>query len=298
MTADETPVRRSDEALVSANDVELCVQTFGYAADPAVLLIAGALCSMDWWGDELCARLAAAGRFVIRYDHRDTGRSTSFPAGAPPYSGADLIADALGVLDALGVPRAHLVGMSMGGGIALRLAFDRPARVASLTLVGTTAGGDDLPDMDEALARAFAEPGDEPDWSDRDAAVEAIVDGERPFAGAGAFDEPWMRTVARRVVDRTTDLAASMTNHMVVGGPTDALRARLPELDVPTLVVHGTDDPLFPLAHGRALAAEIPGAQLVTLPGVGHQMPPPATWDVVAPAIVEHTAGGDGVRAP
>src|SRR5690348_18492069 len=102
------------------NGIELCADTFGEPSDPALLLIAGGASSMDWWEDEFCRRLAAGGRFVIRYDHRDTGRSTSFPAGAPPYSDVDLAHDALGVLDNLGVHRAHLVGLSMGGLLAQR----------------------------------------------------------------------------------------------------------------------------------------------------------------------------------
>src|SRR3954451_403907 len=100
------------------NGIELCIDTFGEPRDPAVLLIAGGASSMDWWEDEFCRRLAAGGRVVIRDDHRAPGRSTCSPAGAPPYSGLDLAHDALGVLDALGVHRAHVVGLSMGGALA------------------------------------------------------------------------------------------------------------------------------------------------------------------------------------
>src|SRR3954470_22504098 len=105
------------ETMMPVNGIEVCVETFGEPGDPALLLIAGGASSMDWWEDEFCRRLAAGGRYVVRYDHRDTGRSTSFPAGNPPYSGVDLGADALGVLDALGLAAAHLVGLSMGGAL-------------------------------------------------------------------------------------------------------------------------------------------------------------------------------------
>src|SRR3982751_2720845 len=104
-------VRVVTETMVPVNGIELCTESFGEPTDPAVLLIAGGASSMDWWEDEFCRRLAAGGGHVIRYDHRDTGRSTSFPAGAPPYSGVDLAHDALGVLDALGVSKAHVVGL-------------------------------------------------------------------------------------------------------------------------------------------------------------------------------------------
>src|SRR5438477_7329012 len=121
--------------IVDVHGVGLCVDTAGDAADPAILLIGGMGASMDWWEEPFCRRLADGGRFVIRYDHRDTGQSVSYPAGEPGYSGADLIADAVGVLDALGVDAAHVVGMSMGGALAQLMALDHPNRVASLTLI-------------------------------------------------------------------------------------------------------------------------------------------------------------------
>jgi len=128
------------ETMMPVNGIEVCVETFGEPTDPPLLLIAGGASSMDWWDDEFCRRLAAGERFVIRYDHRDTGRSTSFPAGSPPYSGVDLAEDAVGVLDALDVPKAHLVGLSMGGGLAQRIAIERPDRVLSLTLMSSSPG--------------------------------------------------------------------------------------------------------------------------------------------------------------
>lgn len=117
------------------NGIEMCVETFGEPAAPPLLLLAGAGSSMDWWDDEFCRRLAAGDRFVIRYDQRDTGRSTSCPPGEPDYSGADLMHDALGVLDALRVPAAHLVGFAFGGALAQRIAVHHPARVLSLGLL-------------------------------------------------------------------------------------------------------------------------------------------------------------------
>ena len=272
-------------------DVELCAETFGDPAAPAILLIAGAAASMDSWDPELCGRLAAGGRFVIRYDHRDTGRSVSYPPGAPGYTGDDLAGDAAGLIDLLAGGRAHLVGLSMGGGIAQYLAVHRPDRVATLTLMSTSSGpAQDLPPMAERLKAALADPAPEPDWTDGDAVVEYMVAVERPFAGPNSFDEAAAREVARRVVDRTVNLESSLKNHWLVDGGED-IRPRLGEVRAPTLVVHGTDDPAFPPAHGIALTREIPHAELLLLDGVGHQPPPRSTWDLVLPAILRHTAG-------
>ncbi|HYH31553.1 MAG TPA: alpha/beta fold hydrolase, partial [Pseudonocardia sp.] len=245
------------------------------------------------WDAEFCGRIADAGRFVLRYDHRDTGRSTSSPAGAPDYALRDLVADAAGLLDAYGVAAAHVVGMSMGGAIGQLLALDHADRVRTLTLTSSTPGGPghdapDLPPMSAALAATFTGEQIEPDWSDRDAVIEYHVEGERAYAGSLPFDEAGWRELATRTFDRTRDSAASFTNHFVTD-PGEPWRHRLGEVRVPTLVLHGTDDPFLPFGHGVALAEEIPGARLVAVEGAGHEAPPRARWDVVVPAIVEHT---------
>jgi pimeloyl-ACP methyl ester carboxylesterase len=283
-----TPVRA--RRIVRANGVDLCVETFGDASSPALLLIAGAACSMDWWEDELCERLAGGPRFVVRYDFRDTGQSVSYPPGAPEYTGLDLTADAIGLLDALGIARAHVMGMSMGGGIAQRLVLDHPGRVASLTLMSTSSGGPDLPPMTDELASFFADPPPSPDWSHRDAVIEYVIEGERPYAGSLPFDESGVRATAERVVDRTVDVEASLTNHVLLKSGGEPTRPRLGEIRAPTLVIHGTEDPLFPIAHGEALAAEIPGSRLLALEGMGHELPPRSLWDRFVAAILEQTA--------
>ncbi len=285
-----------NDRLVHANDVQLCVETFGDDGDPAILLISGSTSSMDWWPDEFCSRLAAGLRFVIRYDHRDTGRSTSYPPGAPAYSFPDLVDDAVGLLDVLGVSRAHAVGISMGGMIAQHLAVNHADRVESLTLIATSPAGpggpgrSELPPMTERLRARFATAKPRPDATDRAAFIDHIVDAERAFAGSLGIDEPSLRQLAGRVFDRTPN-PASATNHWILegGGP---VRSRLGQVTAPTLVMHGTDDPLFPYGHAEALAREIPGAQLVPLKGVGHQVPPADVWDVVIPALLRHTSGG------
>ena len=249
----------------------------------------GSGASMDWWEDEFCERLAAGGRFVVRYDHRDTGRSASYAPGAPEYTGDDLIADVVGILDALDIGRAHVVGMSMGGAIAQVVALDHPDRVASLTLIATSPAGpdEDLPGMSQETIAAFQV--DKPDWSDRDAVIDHMVHLERLCASRSVpFDEASFREICARAFDRTVKVESMMTNHHLVDGG-DRWRERLPELRIPTLVIHGTDDPILPHEHGEALAREIPDARLLTLEETGHELPR-RTWDAAIPAILELTS--------
>ncbi len=278
--------------LLEVNGARLCAQTFGRRSDPAILLIMGASAAMDWWEDDFCERLAAGPRHVVRYDHRDTGQSTTYPPGAPGYVGADLVADAVGVLDALDLRAAHVVGMSMGGALAQLVALDHPDRVASLTLVATSPAGPgepDLPGMDDEAGAAFAALG-EPDWSDRAAVLDHVVALARACAGRSRpFDEQHMRAVWEHVLERTIDIEAAMKNHYATEGG-GRWRERLGGLDVPTLVIHGGEDPLFPIEHGRALAREIPGAELLTLPHAGHELPR-EDWDAIIGAILRLTQG-------
>ncbi len=275
------------------DEVDLWVEVIGRRADPAVLLIGGATWSMDWWEEELCHRLADRGRRVVRYDQRDTGRSTSYPAGSPGYTSADLVTDAVAILEETGVDCAHVVGLSMGGGIAQRLAIEYRNRVATMTLISTSPidpAIEDLPGPTPEIQAMFSNEGPEPNWDDRKAILDHIVEAERPYAGPGTFDEARLRVLAGQVFDRTHDMAASMTNHFILDAG-EAGDHRLGQLvGMPTLILHGTADPLFPVQHGRALAASIPGARLIELDGVGHQLPPPPWWNVVIEALIEHTA--------
>ncbi|TWG24716.1 pimeloyl-ACP methyl ester carboxylesterase [Actinoplanes teichomyceticus] len=282
------------------NGIQVCLETFGERTDPPLLLLAGEASSMDWWDDEFCRRLAAGGRFVIRYDHRDTGRSTSFPAGAG-YSGADLMNDALGVLDALGVPAAHLVGLSLGGALAQRIAVEQPHRVLTLTLIATSAGlgPDAVPVLAGVTAVAvrtapatevrLRAPADEIDWSDRRTAVAGLIAEIRSRGGPFTPDEPQLRRLAERVFDRSANLATARLNHRLAGfGP--PVRDRLPAVTAPTLILHGTLDQRFPPEHPRELARVIPGSRLVWLEGVGHEVPPRAVWNQVLTEILGEPA--------
>jgi pimeloyl-ACP methyl ester carboxylesterase len=260
------------------------VSTFGSPADPAVLLIAGAGASMDWWPPAFCRLLT--GRHVIRYDHRDTGDAPSYPPGRPGYTGQDLLTDAVAVLDSLGVAAAHVVGMSMGGALAQEMALHHPSRVLSLTAMSTTAGAGDA-DLPGAVPLDHPP---EPDWAAPDEVVEYLVSGQRVIA-AEPFDEEEVRAIARVAVTRTTNPESSQKNHYAAEDPGGPWRHRLPEITVPTLVLHGDADPLFPLPHGEALAREIPGARLVVLENTGHELPS-RNWPLIAEEVLALTAGG------
>lgn len=273
------------ERIVEANGVQLNVETFGAASDPTILLIHGASASMLWWESELCERIAASGRHVVRFDNRDTGRSVSYPPGQPGYSLHDMAGDALGVLDALDIRRAHLVGRSMAGAIALIAAEQSPDRVASLTLVTTSPGDPDLPSSSSDVARFTSAGG--PDPNDRPSVVDFIVKLMALYSGPSPyFDESHVRSIAEADLDRTANIASCLINHFVIdtSGKVD-----FAAIQAPTLVVHGEQDPVFPLAHGQALHQKIAGSRLLVLEKAGHELPP-AVWDTFVPALVEHTS--------
>jgi pimeloyl-ACP methyl ester carboxylesterase len=179
----------------------------------------------------------------------------------------------------------------MGGALAQVMALDHRDRVASLTLVATSPAGPgdaDLPPMTDEARAAFGAIA-EPDWSDRTAAIEYLTELSRALASRShPFDEIGTRTLFAQAFDRTTSFEASMRNHYAVDG-SDRWRERLGRLDTPALVIHGSEDPLFPLGHGEALAREIPGAELLMLEGTGHELPR-RDWDLVVPAILAHTS--------
>jgi pimeloyl-ACP methyl ester carboxylesterase len=280
------------ERTIEANGVELCTEPFGDPTDPAILLIMGVGGSMLWWEDGFCRKLAEAERFVIRYDHRDTGRSITYEPGRSGYTGADMVADAVGVLDGYWVRAARVVGVSAGGAFAQLLALDFPDRVRSLVLISSspaTPGDRDLPSPTEAFGDFVSTA--EVDWSESESVIEYLVDYSHMLAGdQRPFDEQARHALVRRDVERAHNIAA-LQNHDAIP---DSERSYEPLSTItgPTLVIHGTADPMFPPQHGEALAAEIPGARLLLLDGAGHGVDQ-ADWDTIVAAIVEHTAPTD-----
>jgi pimeloyl-ACP methyl ester carboxylesterase len=276
------------ERIVQANDVDICTEPFGDPADPPILLVMGTGASMLWWDEGFCRLLAGRGRFVIRYDHRDTGRSTTYEPGRPRYTGSDLVADAAAVIDGYGVAPAHVVGVSAGGGIAQQLALGFADHVRSLVLISTSPAvsvGGELPSPTESFMQFVTTA--QADWSDAASVIEYLVDYSRVLAGgARPFDEAPMRALITSDVQRAHDFPA-MQNHDVLpeGEPP---RAPLSSISVPTLVIHGDADPMFPLPHGEALADAIPGAKLLPLKGAGHGVEQ-ADWPIIVRAIAEHT---------
>jgi pimeloyl-ACP methyl ester carboxylesterase len=277
------------ERVIEANGVELCTEPFGEPGDPPVLLIMGVSASMLWWEEGFCRLLAEGGRFVIRYDHRDTGRSVIYEPGRLRYTGSDLVADAVGVLDAYELVAAHVVGMSAGGAFAQLLALGFPDRVLSLVLISTspaTRVNRSLPSATERFGDFVASA--EVDWSDRGSVIDYLVGYERMLAGdVRPFDEAAWREFVGRDVERARDITASQNHTMIREG--DVPSGPISSIAVPTLVIHGTADPMFPLEHGQALAGEIPGARLLALEGAGHGVDR-ADWKTIVQAILEHTA--------
>jgi pimeloyl-ACP methyl ester carboxylesterase len=277
------------ERMIEANGVELCTESFGRPADTPVLLIMGIGGSMLWWEEGFCRLLVEGGRFVIRYDHRDTGRSVSSEPGRLRYTSADLVTDAVGVLDAYGIAAAHVVGVSAGGAFAQLLALGYSNRVLSLVLISTspaTPGERGLPPATERYRRFVASATVE--WSDESSVIEYLVGYARVLAGGvRRFDEAATRELVSRDVQRARNIEAAENHSLAAEG--EVPRRPLSSIAVPTLVIHGTDDPMFPLEHGEALAREISGSQLLVLERAGHGVER-ADWETVARAIIAHTA--------
>lgn len=278
------------------NGVRLAFQVFGTGDRPAIVLVPGAASSMEWWDDDFCRLLAAGddasgGRRVIRYDLRDTGESETVPPGAADYTGADLIDDLAALIEHLDAAPAHLVGLSAGGGMAQNLALQRPELLASVTLMSTSPVGTvaaPLPPPTAELAASFGASAPPTDWDDPDAVGALAVETERLYSGSIPVDELRIRRIAVSAASRSPS-PDSAANFFSVSDP-PGVRTDIESITAPTLVVHGSEDPLFPLPHGEALAGIIPGSRLVVVPGMGHQFPPPPTWPQIAGEILRHTS--------
>ena len=289
---------------VNANGIQLEYDTIGNPSFPPLLLIMGLGGQLIHWDEGFCRELAARGHFFIRYDNRDTGLSTRFEAaglpdmsalltarmqGQPiqaPYTLDDMADDAAKLLEALDIEKAHICGSSMGGMIAQILAIRHPQRLLSLVSIYSTTGNPDLPQPQPAALEALLTP--QP--VERRAYIDFNVVTMQTIAGAGfAFDEQFIRNISARAYDRAfypPGVGRQMMAVMAQENRTSALGS----VTVPTLVIHGTADPLVPAAHGKETAAAIPGAQLLLVEGMGHDLPhTKGPWPQVIDAIADHT---------
>ena len=262
--------------VIKNGGIELATESFGDPAHATLLLIMGATASMLGWPDEFCTELARQGLHVIRFDHRDTGQSTTVPPGEATYAVEDLADDAVAILDGYGCARAHLIGMSLGGYIAQMLAVSHPERFATLTLIGSEPlgwEGEPLPHISPVFLEHFGTLG-ALDWSDREAVARFLLETARLCAGTLApFDADRESARIERVLSRT-DSIASMFNHGTITTRTD-WNGKFRDIPCPTQVVHGTEDPILPIENGRAIANGVRNASFVGLDKVGHEIPLP-----------------------
>ena len=286
------------ERIAPANGLEICYQTFGEDTDPPLLLIMGLGAHMIQWDDEFCARLAARGYRVIRFDNRDIGKSSKIDAPPPdlanawqhragetlaaPYLLRDMAADAIGLLDFLRIGRAHIVGASMGGMIAQEMAIHWPERLRTLTSIMSSTGDPALPPPNPEILGFFLAP--PPRTAEE--FVEANVRIGRAFRNNGfPEEEAGARERAVRMAARgmSPEGGARQMLAVVASG---SRKTSLPQIKAPTLVIHGADDPLVPLAAGEDTARSIPGARLVVIEQMGHTLPM-AVWPRVIEEIVD-----------
>jgi pimeloyl-ACP methyl ester carboxylesterase len=290
-------------ANLTANGIRIEYETFGDRLQPALLLIMGLGAQMIFWDDDFCREIASRGFRVIRFDNRDCGLSTHFPEKGVPdvpeavaaalsggtvdssYSLADMAADAVALLDGLGIARAHVVGASMGGMIAQTIAVNHPARVLSLTSIMSTTGNPELPPAKpEALSVLLT-----PTPSDRAEFLDHMVQSFRTIGSPGfALDEAGFRDRVGRAFDRSYD-PGGVARQLVAALADGNRKPRLRSVQAPTVVIHGKEDPLVPVEAGIDTADGIPGARLVVIDGMGHDLPR-GVWPQIVDAIAEIAA--------
>mgnify|MGYP000880671887 FL=1 len=278
-------------------------ESLGDPARPAIVLIMGLGMQLTSWPDEFCQRLVARGYRVVRFDNRDCGLSGRAPGkrrgnlmlamaaaalGLPvktPYTLADMAQDALGLMDRLGIARAHVVGASMGGMIAQVLAAEHPERVLSLTSIMSTSGNRRVSKPTPAARKVLLARPDDP--KDPDSVIEHLVEAFGVI-GSPAYPVPReeLRQRVGRSVRRAYDPAGTARQLLAIIAAGDR-RKQLRRIVTPTLVIHGAEDPLVPLAAGRDTARQIPGAVLLVIPGMGHDLPPALLPQLVT-AIADH----------
>lgn len=296
---------------IQANGIQIEYETLGDPAAPPVLLIMGLGAQLIRWPERFCQGLAAAGHHVIRFDNRDIGLSGKLPQGGrpplarvgiqaslglpmapPPYTLYDMAEDAAALLTALGLPSAHVIGASMGGMIGQILAARRGDRVRSFVSIMSTSGSRDLPGPDWRIRLALVRPFPK---NDREARIRRTMAVLRQI-GSPAYprDEFDLRAQVTRELDRSDHIPGYLRQLWAILASPSRLPL-LPQIQVPTLVIHGADDPLVPVAAAADLQRRIPGAELSIIPGMGHELPP-RILDQVTARIVEHLRRGEALQ--
>ena len=280
----------------SNGDVRIYYETFGEAAAPALMLINGLGSQCINYREEWCRRFAAEGFFVIRLDNRDVGLSTHFSdvapeMGKPAYSIADMANDAIAVLDDLGLDRAHVMGLSMGGMIVQQLAIDHPDRLISMTSVMSTTGDRDVgQSAPEALALLTG-----PTPTDREGYIARYLQGIRTYGSPAAYDEERLAPLAAEAYDRCFD-PSGQARQMIAIMASPSRTAALGSVTVPALVMHGDQDKLVDISGGRRTAEAIPGARFVVMEGMGHDYPP-QYWDRWVAEVTAHARAAEAARS-
>jgi pimeloyl-ACP methyl ester carboxylesterase len=288
------------EEIVKAGQIDICYETFGKKSNPALLLIMGSGSQGILWPEPFCQKLAEAGFFVIRYDNRDTGFSTLFDFEKDPYTLLDMAKDSVALLDALKIEKAHLVGISMGGPIAELIAVHFPQRVHTMTLLATSCDFrpcyiaiENLPREEGLLSGPTADylawMRDLKDNVPKTAKekLEQQLVGWRMISGSVfPFDEALYRGIMKTVQERTCSTTGQFNHYNATKRSLDLIRETPAQVAVPTLVVHGTEDPIFPPDHGEALAKKIKGAKYILIQGMGH-VPVSAVFDLLVQKIEE-----------
>jgi pimeloyl-ACP methyl ester carboxylesterase len=285
-------------ARAAANGIHIEYETFGDSAARPLLLIGGLADQLIHWDDDLCRDLSERGHYVIRFDSRDAGLSTKFDeAGVPdlgavargekgpPYTLEDMADDAVGLLDALDIRKAHICGASMGGMIAQTIAIRHPSRILSLVSIYSTTGNRDLPPPKPEMMERLRTPAP----AEREVYIKHMVDLFKAMAGPGfAFDEAWTRMITTRAYDRSFSPQGTIRQIAAIMTQPDRKKA-LASVTVPALVIHGTDDPVVPMEAGKDTAEAIPGARLILIEGMGHDLPHGGAWPRIVEAIAAHT---------
>lgn len=278
------------EGIVKANNIDIWYEDFGNASNPAVLLIMGAGAQCVMWNMKLINKIVNAGYYVVRFDNRDTGLSTWITDFiAAPYSLKDMAADAIGLMDALNIKKAHIIGWSMGGMIAQLIAIHYPDRVLSLTSWMSTYWSldPDVPAMSDEMTSWFEDLMGGPPPATKEGIIEENMQSFRMFCGSRyPLNEQWLKSRLEESYDRGWDLSTTRNHTSAMVASPSRLEA-LKNLNIPTLVIHGTEDPAINYVHGVVCAKVISGAKLLLLKGAGHEIPSENAQEAVE-AILEH----------